>query len=94
MSEEPTEEATVVVHQAGSWTEFLVLRSLLASEGIESLGPNAADPFPMRQPPKGLQSLGIIVLESQAEAARRVIADHLAGPPLEEADEPPESAQE
>jgi len=88
MSDEPTQEVTVIVHQAGSWTEFLVLRSLLASEGIESLAPNAADPFPMRQPPKGLQSLAILVLESQAEAARRVIAEHLASPPLEEGDEP------
>ncbi len=87
MSDEPTQEATVVVHEAGSWTEFLVLRSLLASEGIESLAPNAADPFPMRQPPEGWQSLGIIVLESQAEKARGVIADHLASPPLEEGDD-------
>ena len=87
MSDKPTQEATVVVHEAGSWTEFLVLRSLLASEGIESLAPNAADPFPMRQPPEGWQSLGIIVLESQAEKARGVIADHLDSPPLEEGDD-------
>ena len=88
MSGDPTRETTVLVHHAGSWTEFLVIRSLLASEGIDSQAPSAADPFPMRQPPNGLQNLGIIVLEAQAEEARRVIADHLANSLLEEGEEP------
>ena len=78
MDEEPTREAVVVVHHAGTWTEAVVIRGLLGSAGMESPAPTSCDPFPMREPPKGAQGVEILVLASQAEEARRIIADYLA----------------
>ena len=81
MNEEPTREAVLVVHQAGTWTEAVVIRALLASAGIESPASTSTDPFPMREPPKGTHGVEILALESQAEDARRIIADYLSGAP-------------
>jgi len=80
VSEEPTRERVVVVHQAGSWTEAVVIRGLLRSVGIDSPASTSMDPFPMREPPKGTHGVEILVLESQADEARRVIAEYLADP--------------
>jgi hypothetical protein len=71
-------ERTVVVHQAGTATEAMVIRGLLESAGISSPGSAGADPFPMREPPKGFRDTDIVVLESQAEDARAVIQGYLA----------------
>ncbi len=71
------EERTVVVHQAGTSTEAVVIRGLLESAGIASPGPAGANPFPMREPPEGFRDTDIVVLESQAENARSVIANYL-----------------
>jgi len=79
VTEEPTREPVVVVHQAGSWTEAVVIRGLLRSAGIESPASTTTDPFPMREPPKGTHGVEILVLESQAEDARRLIDEHLTG---------------
>lgn len=79
MSEQPTREDVVVVHQAGSWTEAVVIRGLLRSSGIDSPASTSTDPFPMREPPKGTHGVEIWVLASQADEARRIIADYLAG---------------
>jgi hypothetical protein len=73
-----SEQRVVVVHQAGSATEAVVVRGLLESAGIASPGPTSTDPLPMRQPPEGFRDTDIVVLESQAEDARRVIADYVA----------------
>ncbi len=78
MTEETTRERVVVIHQAGSWTEALVIRGLLRSYGIESPASTSTDPFPMREPPKGTHGVEILVLESQADEARRIIAEYLA----------------
>ncbi len=78
MKEEPTREPVVVVHEAGTWTEALVIRGLLESAGIESPASTSTDPFPMREPPKGIHGVEILVLESQAEDARHIIAEYLA----------------
>jgi hypothetical protein len=67
----------VVVHQAGSWTEAVVIRGLLRSGGIDSPPSTSTDPFPMRKPPKGTHGVEILVLQSQAEEARQIIADYL-----------------
>ncbi len=40
--EAPTPEKVIVVHEAGSWTEAVVLRGLLESAGIESPPPDDA----------------------------------------------------
>ena len=78
MGEEPTREAVVVVHHAGTWTEAVVIRGLLRSAGIDSPAATSTDPFPMREPPKGTRGVEILVLVSQAEEARGIIADYLA----------------
>jgi hypothetical protein len=77
VSEDSSAQRTVVVHQAGSSTEAVVIRGLLESAGIASPGSAGSDPFPMREPPEGFRDADIVVLESQAEDARRVIADYL-----------------
>jgi hypothetical protein len=88
---DPLLEKSVLVHHAGTATEAVVLRSLLASAGITSPAPTVADPFPMREAPEGFNDTDIVVLEDQADAARQLIADYLAGGPLsdEPADPPP-----
>jgi len=78
VSDEPIREPVVVVHQAGSWTEAVVIRGLLRSAGIESPGLTSTDPFPMREPPKGFHGVEILAFESQADEASRIIADYLA----------------
>ncbi|MGH9792194.1 MAG: hypothetical protein ACRD5W_13370 [Candidatus Acidiferrales bacterium] len=69
---------TVVVRIAGTATEAVVIRGLLESAGISSPAPTTMDPFPLRENPKGTRGVEIMVLESQAEEARRVIAEHEA----------------
>ena len=70
------EERIVLVHQAGTSTEAVVIRGLLESAGIASPGSAGPDPFPMREPPEGFRDTDIVVLESQAEDARRVISEY------------------
>jgi hypothetical protein len=77
MSDQPTREKTVLVHTAGTTTEAEVIRGLLESAGIASPGSVSSDPFPMREPPKGMPGVDIVVLESQAAEARSIIADYL-----------------
>jgi len=84
----------VVVHQAGSWTEAVVIRGLLESAGIASPPLTATDPFPMREPPKGMHGVEILVLESQAEEARRIIVDYLASAENLEPSDPGQSKEE
>lgn len=78
MNPEPTSERIVVIHYAGSWTEAVVLRSLLESAGLASPASTTTDPFPLSEPPKGIHGVEIQVLESQAEEARRILAEYLA----------------
>lgn len=78
MSEAPTREPVVVVHQAGTWTEAVVIRGLLRSAGIDSPASTSTDPFPMREPPQGTHGVEILVLASKADEARRIIADYVA----------------
>jgi len=55
----------------------MVIRGLLESAGIASPASTSTDPFPLREPPKGTHGVEIQVLESQADEARRIIADYL-----------------
>ena len=93
MQQEPTREAVVVVHQAGTWTEALVIRGLLESAGIASPASTTMDPFQLREPPKGTHGVEILVLKSQADEARRIIADYVAGAGSAAADEAVDSAE-
>ena len=79
MSEEHSNERVVVAHTAESATEAMVIRSLLESAGIATPGSVSTDPFPIPEDPENPHNLEILVLESQAEEARKVIAEYLAG---------------
>jgi len=78
---EPTREKVIVVHHAATATEAAVLRGLLESAGISSPPPTSTDPFPLREPPMGTHGVEILVLESQADDARLIIADYFSSPP-------------
>lgn len=67
----------VVIHTAGSATEAMVIRGLLQSAGIESPGSVTSDPFPMGEAGDAFHDSDVIVLESQADEARKVIAEYL-----------------
>jgi hypothetical protein len=77
MTNQQSRERSVVVHTAGTATEALVIRGLLESVGIVSPGSASTDPFPLREAPEGFRDTEIIVMESQADAARHIIADYL-----------------
>ena len=79
MSEEHSNERVVVAHVAESATEAMVIRSLLESAGIATPGSVSTDPFPIPEDPENPHNFEILVLESQADEARRVIAEYLAG---------------
>jgi hypothetical protein len=91
MREKTAHERVVVVHTAGTTDEAMVIRSLLESEGIASPGSSSTDPFPLRETPEGTHGVEVYALESRAEQAKRIIAEHLriakeeerAGPDLE-----------
>ena len=94
MNQKGPSERTVTVHTAGTWTEALVIRGLLESTGIASPGSVSSDPFPLREPPEGTHGTEIVVLESHAEEARRVIAEYIAGnEPIQPADTEESSQQ-
>ena len=79
MSQQAEPERSEMVHTAGTWTEAVVIRGLLESAGITALNAVSTDPFPMREPPKGPHGTEILVPKSQAEQARRLIEDYVAG---------------
>jgi hypothetical protein len=70
-------EQTVVIHRADSWTEAVVIRGLLESAGIASPSLTRTDPFPLGEPPADFPGAEILVRESQAEDARRIIEEYL-----------------
>ncbi len=85
-----------MVHQAGSSTEAVVIRGLLESAGLASPGSAGSDPFPMREPPEGFRDTDIVVLESKAEEARKIIADYLSSNDsiqIEDTSETPDSGE-
>lgn len=77
MASEDRGEQTVVIHRAGSWAEAMVLRGLLESAGIASPSFAPVDPFPAGILPPDFPGVEILVRESQAEEARRIIEDYL-----------------
>jgi hypothetical protein len=70
-------EKVVVAHVAGNTEEAMVIRGLLASAGIDSPGSSSSDPFPMSEPLDASHGVDVLVLESQAEEARRLIAEYV-----------------
>ena len=49
----------------------------LASNGIDSPGSASMDPFPVSEPLDGSHGVDVLVLESQADEARKLIAEYL-----------------
>src|SRR5579864_5030432 len=45
------DEKLVIAHTAESASEAMVIRGLLESAGIHSLGADSSDPFPLNDPP-------------------------------------------
>lgn len=85
MSHQDADEKTVVVHIAGTSGEAMVIRGLLQSSGIASPGSRSSDPFPLRENPEGTHGVEIVVLESQADTAKKLIESHLTTAELEKA---------
>jgi hypothetical protein len=56
----------------------MVIRALLESEGIASPGSVSTDPFPLRETPEGTHGVEVYALESRAEEAKTIIAEHLS----------------
>ncbi len=73
-----------------------MIRGLLESAGLASPGSAGSDPFPMREPPEGFRDTDIVVLESKAEEARKIIADYLSSNDsiqIEDTSETPDSGE-
>ncbi len=93
-----SQDAVVIVHRASTAIEAMVIRGLLESAGLKVPDFSTAEPFPMHTPPAGMTDGDILVLSSQADDARRIIADYLSsdeGLEIESSDEesaPPEEA--
>jgi hypothetical protein len=68
------QKSFVVVYEAESASEAMVLRSLLQSAGIESPQPTAVDTFPLPGGGELTSDTAILALPSQAEDARALIA--------------------
>jgi len=79
MTDFNTKERVVVAHTAGTIAEAMVIRGLLETAKIKSPGSVTSDPFPLREPPEGTHGVEIYVLESQADEARKIIAEYLLG---------------
>ena len=90
--DETTRGRTVVVHRAGTATEAMIIRGLLESAGITSPGSDSSDPFPLNEPSDGAHGVDIVVLESQAEEARRIIQDYVDDSEIQPGDEPGETS--
>jgi hypothetical protein len=73
------DEKLVIAHTAESASEAMVIRGLLESAGIHSLGADSSDPFPMNEPPEGSQDTEIFVRESQLAEAKKIISDSVKG---------------
>ena len=94
MSESSSRERVVNVHTAGTTGEAMVIRALLQSEGIASPGSISTDPFPLRETPEGTHGVEVYVLESRAEDAKKIIAEHLRTAKNEATAEEAEAADE
>lgn len=90
MPDPRSHDAVVIVHRASTSTEAMVIRGLLESAGLKVPDFSPGEPFPMHTLPGGMAEGDILVLSSQAEDARRIIADYLSsgeGVEIESSDE-------
>ncbi|HKM90557.1 MAG TPA: hypothetical protein VJX29_08080 [Candidatus Acidoferrales bacterium] len=92
MPDPRSHDAIVIVHRATTSTEAMVIRGLLESAGLKVPDFSPGEPFPMHTLPGGMAEGDILVLSSQADDARRIIADYLSseeGVEIESSDEEP-----
>lgn len=94
MDNDRSKDKIVVIHTAGSATEAMVIRGLLQSAGIESLDSSIGDPFPMGEAGDAFHDSDVIVLQSQADEARKVIAEYLRSNEGIEIENPEESSDD
>jgi hypothetical protein len=90
MPDSGSRDPVVIVHRATTSTEAMVIRGLLESAGLKVPDFSPGEPFPMHTPPAGMTDGDIMVLSSQADDARRIIADYLTsgeGVEIESADD-------
>jgi hypothetical protein len=73
------DEKLVVAHTADTASEAMVIRGLLESAGIHSPEFGSADPFPLNEAPEGTHGPEILVRESQAAEAKKLIAEYAKG---------------
>ena len=71
-----SKEKVVVAYAAGNAEEAMVIRGLLASNGIYTPGSESTDPFPLSEPLEGNPEVEIRVLESQAKKAQKIIEEY------------------
>src|SRR5271155_1581082 len=76
MPDPGSRDSVVIVHRATTSTEAMVIRGLLESAGLKVPDFSPGEPFPMHTPPAGMTDGDIMVLSSQAEDARRIIAEY------------------
>ncbi len=78
MAEPGNRDALIIIHRATTSTEAMIIRGLLESAGLQVPDFSPGEPFPMHTPPAGMTDGDIAVLASQADDARRIIADYLS----------------
>jgi hypothetical protein len=76
MAEKNSKDYLVRVFEAANVSEAMVVRGLLQSAGISAPDFEAAEPFPMHEPPEGWHDAEVWVPQSQADDARRILAEY------------------
>jgi hypothetical protein len=76
MTKEKSNDVLVKVFEAATVSEAMVVRGLLQSGGILAPDFEAAEPFPMHEPPEGWHDAEVWVPQSQADDARRILAEY------------------
>jgi hypothetical protein len=69
-------EPFVVIFQAETPEEAVIVRGLLQSGGIDSPSPTFSDPFPLPTHSEITHGTEILVKISQVEAARQILASY------------------
>lgn len=80
MAQDSSKDYLVRIFEAATVSEAMVVRGLLQSAGISAPDFEAAEPFPMHEPPEGWHDAEVWVPESQAEDARRILAGYSTKP--------------
>jgi hypothetical protein len=80
VTQDKSNDYLVMVFEAATVSEAMVVRGLLQSAGLSAPNFEAAEPFPMHEPPEGWHDAEVWVPQSQAEDARRILAEYSGKP--------------